>query len=116
MRTFPTAWKKWLNREKDKEVGIRIKLIEGCGPIYSTHPEVAPELDEVLLHKIRDPDDKVRMAVVKTIAGLHPSVVQYVGSEVLTELSERCKDKKGTVRQEAIRALAKLYGSAYNEG
>lgn len=70
----------------------------------------------MLLHKIRDPDDKVRMAVIKTIAALHPSVVTFVGGDVLTELSERCKDKKGSVRQEAIRALAKLYGNAYNEG
>jgi hypothetical protein len=71
---------------------------------------------EILLHKIRDPDDKVRIAVVRTIASLHSSVVSFVGTEVLTELSERCKDKKGAVRQEAIRALAKLYCNAYNEG
>jgi hypothetical protein len=45
IRSFASAWKKWLNREKDKEVGIRIKLIEGCGPIYKSHPEVASDLD-----------------------------------------------------------------------
>lgn len=94
IRSFASAWKKWLNREKDKEVSIRVHLIEGCGPIYKTHPEVAAELDEVLLHKIRDPDDKVRTAVIRTIASLHPSVITFVGNEVLTELSERCKDKK----------------------
>ncbi|KAI9015984.1 armadillo-type protein [Hyaloraphidium curvatum] len=116
VKSFPGAWKKWLNREKDKEVAIRVKLIEGCAPIYKSHPEFAAELDEVLAHKIRDPDDKVRTAVIRTIASLHPSVVSFVGTEVLTELSERCKDKKGSVRQEAIKALAKLYANANGEG
>jgi sister chromatid cohesion protein PDS5 len=77
-------------------------------PFYET--DFKGKLNELLL----SPDDKVRLAAVKVFGTLsYPLLLSRIGKESLENLGERCKDRKNTVRIEAMQALARMWSLAY---
>ncbi|CAG8540479.1 13092_t:CDS:10, partial [Acaulospora colombiana] len=69
-----------------------------------------------IISKMSDPDDKVRIAVCRVFSQLeYECASKLVGKELFVELAKRCRDRKHGVRQEAIKALARLYNLAYAE-
>lgn len=59
-----------------------------------------------------DPDEKVRTTAVKGIALLFATPV-HVHLELARAVSQRCSDKKPSVRFEAIQAISKVYDTVY---
>lgn len=67
-------------------------------------------MNELLL----SPDDKVRLAAVKIFSTLsYALLLSRIGKESLENLGERCRDRKNTVRIEAMQALARMWSLAY---
>jgi hypothetical protein len=60
------------------------------------------------------PDDKVRLAAVKVFGSLsYALLLSRIGKERIQSLGERCKDRKNTIRIEAMQALARMWSLAY---
>ncbi|TPX33974.1 hypothetical protein SmJEL517_g03195 [Synchytrium microbalum] len=110
--SFPGVWKTWRN---DKNQAIRLKLFDYAPKIFKNHPELAGDISACLEQKLRDPDDKVRLACIKVVQSLDLVLASLLSKNVLTEVGERCRDKKVSMRSEAITALSKLYKLAYND-
>ncbi|CAG8767948.1 1086_t:CDS:2, partial [Funneliformis caledonium] len=109
---YDNVWKMWLLRRNDKISDVRCAWIEYCLPLYINHHELAKQINEAIISKMSDPDDKVRIAVCKVFGQLeYECASKLVEKELFFELAQRCRD----LRQEAIKALARLYNMAYNE-
>ncbi|RIA91799.1 armadillo-type protein [Glomus cerebriforme] len=113
---YDNVWKMWLLRRNDKIPDVRCAWTEYCLPLYINHHELAKQINEAIISKMSDPDDKVRIAVCKVFGQLeYECASKLVGKELFIELAKRCRDCKNGVRQEAIKALARLYNMAYIE-
>ncbi|KAI9313758.1 armadillo-type protein [Dichotomocladium elegans] len=111
---YPSAWKTWLGRRNDKAVQLRIKWVENCRAIFETHPQTVTVLNDCFKSKLSDPEERVRTAACRVIGELGiDDVIQNLDLSVLNEMALRCKDKKATVRKEAMAALGSFYNSAY---
>ena len=61
-------------------------------------------------------DDKVRLAAVKVFGALsYEFLLAQISKEIFETLGERCKDRKGAVRVEAVHVLARMWHLAYND-
>ena len=69
-------------------------------------------LNELLL----TPDEKVRLAAVQVFGNLsYVLLLSRIPIEVLMSLGERCKDRRGVVRTQAMRVLARMWDLAYSD-
>ncbi|RIB07171.1 armadillo-type protein, partial [Gigaspora rosea] len=113
---YDNVWKMWLLRRNDKIAEIRCAWTEYCLPLYINHHELAKQVNEAIITKMSDPDEKVRVAVCKVFSKLeYECASKLVDKELFIELAKRCRDRKVSVRQQAINALARLYNLAYIE-
>lgn len=44
-RKYPSTWKAWLGRSKDKVVAVRIAMVESLKKIWTEHPELGAEIE-----------------------------------------------------------------------
>ncbi|KAI8141303.1 armadillo-type protein [Fennellomyces sp. T-0311] len=113
---YPGIWKTWVGRRNDKSVQLRIKWLEKCKAIYHTHPDTVSELNSCFKEKVIDPDERVRAAACRIISELEYShIVRDLDKSVLEHIADRSKDKKSTVRKEAMSTLGKIYNAAFPE-
>ncbi|KAI9491520.1 armadillo-type protein [Zychaea mexicana] len=111
---YPSIWKTWVGRRNDKSVQLRVKWLEKCKAIYQNHTQVKSELHDCFKEKIIDPDEKVRATACRVISELENThVIRDLDKTVLELVAERSKDKKSSVRKEAMAALGKIYEAAY---
>ncbi|KAI9265204.1 armadillo-type protein [Phascolomyces articulosus] len=111
---YPGVWKTWVGRHNDKSVQLRIKWLEKSKFVYINHSHVVPELNACFKEKILDPDEKVRATVCRVISELgNHHIVHDLDKAVLEQIAERSKDKKSSVRKEAMSALGKIYNTAF---
>ncbi|KAJ2381695.1 Sister chromatid cohesion protein pds5, partial [Coemansia sp. RSA 2559] len=75
------------------------------------------ELNDFVVEKLSDVDEKVRQAACHSLGVLEisQSVQGAIGENVVEALSERCKDRRSHVRSEAIISLAAMYSQVYEE-
>lgn len=129
---FPQAHNKayasFLSRCNDKSSHIRSIWTTGIGRILTTSAggvglsyQEEEHLVKELARMLGDADEKVRIAAVKAVGTFSfRDVVYKLGSSggieqsgsVLANLAERVRDKKHSVRIEAMRVLARLWGVA----
>jgi sister chromatid cohesion protein PDS5 len=124
--TYTSCWNAWLARRNDKNPSVRVKWLESIPDILANNLDVVADvagnsriiyqllftgkLNELLL----SPDDKVRLAAVKVFGKLsYPLLLSHIGKQSLESLGERCKDRKNTVRIEAMQVLARMWHLAY---
>ncbi|CAJ0745043.1 23507_t:CDS:10 [Entrophospora sp. SA101] len=113
---YDSVWRTWLLRRNDKVADVRCTWVEFCLPLYTNHHELADQINEAIITKLSDPDDKVRIAVCRVFCQLeYECASKHVKKDLFIELAKRCRDRKHGVRQEAIKALARLYNMAYLE-
>ncbi|CAG8738368.1 4211_t:CDS:10, partial [Dentiscutata erythropus] len=113
---YDNVWKMWLLRRNDKIAEVRCAWTEYCLPLYINHHELAKQVNEAIITKMSDPDEKVRVAVCKVFSKLeYECASKLIEKELFIELAKRCRDRKHSVRQQAINALARLYNLAYIE-
>lgn len=130
-QVHPHTYLSFLGRRQDKSSIIRAAWTIGVGRILTTsaggvglsqHEEQL--LVEYLAQMLNDSDEKVRLAAVKVIGNFSlKDVITKFGSSgsintsgsVLSNLSERVKDKKSTVRSEAMKILARIWAVSFGE-
>ena len=128
LQTHPRAYASFLARCKDKSSHLRSLWTTAIGRILTTSAggvglgqQEEEHLVGELARMLEDADEKVRLSAVKAVGtfSLRDAVyklglsgpVSKSGS-VLGNLSERVRDKKHSVRAEAMVVLARLWGVA----
>ncbi|EGC43808.1 conserved hypothetical protein [Histoplasma capsulatum var. duboisii H88] len=126
-----TSYQSFLSRRQDKSASVRAAWATGIGRIIltsaggsglSTNEE--QDLVQSLAKMLGDADEKVRIAAVEVIGTFGFSdTVRKLGisggisdqGSVLSILAERVKDRKRTVREQAMKILARIWGVASGE-
>ncbi|KDQ08190.1 hypothetical protein BOTBODRAFT_118968 [Botryobasidium botryosum FD-172 SS1] len=115
-KKYPSTWTLWLARKNDKLAAVRIAFVEATEGLLKNHPQLQKDVEEALQTKLMDPDDKVRAAVCKVYSKIdYETAMHHVSDKQLRQVCERCLDKKGSVRTEALLAMGRLYSLAYPE-
>lgn len=112
---YEGCWAAWMDRRKDKCTQIRIQWIKMCGGMLESGKTVSKEVYTGLEGKLSDPDEKVRQAAVRIFGDMNVSNLQSVPIDCLQSIYERCKDKKVSVRNEAMNVLASIYRMGYQK-
>ncbi|KAJ3365151.1 hypothetical protein HDU91_002299 [Kappamyces sp. JEL0680] len=92
---------------KVEKVEIRETATETLGKMFAKRVAL-------LKPKLMDPDEKVRVAAIRSIGVICHDHPDLLDDDVLQEVAERCKDKRLTPRLEAMQVLAKLFNLVYN--
>ncbi|KAG8906739.1 hypothetical protein FRB99_006230 [Tulasnella sp. 403] len=115
-RKYHSAWQVWLQRRNDKAPPVRLAFVESTKGLIVNHAEFRAEIEEALLSKLMDPDEKVRAATCRVYSQLdYETALHHVSSKQLKEVATRCMDKKQIVRTEAFACLGKLYRLSLTE-
>ncbi|KAJ8130712.1 hypothetical protein O1611_g2920 [Lasiodiplodia mahajangana] len=130
-QTHPQAFQNFVGRRNDKSPLIRAAWTTGVGYIVSTSAGgigLSREDESVFItglrDKLNDSDEKVRLAAVTAIGAFSfRDIVLKLASlggitkegSVLFTLADRCRDKRSSVRVEAMALLGKLWGVASSE-
>lgn len=113
---YPSTWKTWLGRSKDKAQSMRVLWISSISPILVHHPELRADLMQAMTERLLDPDEKVRAALVQTIGNLDfETALHHLDRHFLLLVAERLRDRRTSVRSETQEALGRLYSLAYPE-
>lgn len=113
---FSSTWKVWLTRCMDKSACIRTAWTEAIRGLLINHKELWSDLEPLILEKLLDPDEKVRLAMIKTFATLDfETLHHYASRRVLRAIGERALDKKEAVRNEALEVIGRAFSLAYSE-
>ncbi|KAI8348451.1 armadillo-type protein [Choanephora cucurbitarum] len=108
---YPAIWKTWLGRRHDKSIQLRVKWLEMSVDIFKHHASAVSELIECYKDRLFDPDERVRAATCRVIGEVSIGQdIKNLDRRLLEMISERSKDKKTSVRVEAM----KTFGSVYN--
>ncbi|KAL9598954.1 MAG: hypothetical protein Q9219_004137 [cf. Caloplaca sp. 3 TL-2023] len=129
--THSQAYSNFLGRRHDKSSLIRAAWTAGIGRILSTSAGGAglsqQEEDRLvsdLSRMMGDADEKVRIAAVKVVASFSfRDIVFKLGrlggvtdaGSLLATLADRVRDRKHSVREEAMTTLAQIWGVAVGE-
>ncbi|KAJ1902487.1 Sister chromatid cohesion protein pds5, partial [Coemansia sp. IMI 209127] len=116
-KRYETTWKTWKGRRADTSPLVRVQWIEHAISLYQHQPQLSRELNDFVVEKLSDVDEKVRQAACHSLGVLEisQSVQGAIGENVVEALSERCKDRRSHVRSEAIISLAAMYSQVYEE-
>ncbi|KAN0065934.1 Sister chromatid cohesion protein pds5 [Thecaphora frezii] len=113
---YAATWKAWLGRANDKSATLRTVWVEATKNLLIHHPELRKDLTPILEQKLLEPDERVRAAMAKTLGSLdYETALHHVDKSVLIKLVDRCKDKKASVRREALEAAGKMFDNAFSE-
>lgn len=116
VKKYPATWNAWIGRKNDKNVQIRLKVVEASKALLTNLPDLREVLEDMLSAKVMDPDDKVRAAACKLYSQLdYEAALHHVSEAQLRAVADRGKDKKQVVRNEALNSLGRLYSLAYPE-
>ncbi|KAL6010732.1 hypothetical protein ACLOJK_001173 [Asimina triloba] len=101
----------FLKRFSDKSVDVRVSAVECCKICHTANPSgtEAFELLTALEGRLLDFDDKVRTQAVNTVCDLAQSNLRYVQAGLLLKAMDRLRDKKVSVRRNAMQKLLELY-------
>jgi sister chromatid cohesion protein PDS5 len=130
-QTHPTAYASFLSRRHDKSAAVRSAWTTAVGRILITSSggiglseEEEQRLMKALAEMLGDADEHVRSRAVKAVGQFSFSeIILRVGASggvstadsVLSVLSERVKDRKHSVREEAMTCLGRIWGVASGE-
>jgi sister chromatid cohesion protein PDS5 len=130
-QTHAGVYHNFVNRRMDKSSAIRAAWATAVGCILSTSAggiglsrEDEDLFIEGLGEKLADADEKVRLAAIKAIETFQfRDVITKLAAggsihkqgSLLGNLADRCRDKKPTVRVEAMALLASLWGVGTGE-
>lgn len=130
-QTHSQAFHNFVSRKNDKSPLIRAAWTTAVGYIVSTSAggtglsrEDEPTFTVGLRERLNDPDEKVRLAAVKAIEvfSFRDIVTKLAAAggvdkegSILSTLADRCRDKRASIRVEAMSLLAKLWAVASGE-
>ncbi|KAJ2748324.1 Sister chromatid cohesion protein pds5, partial [Coemansia sp. BCRC 34490] len=116
-KRYETTWKTWKGRRADTSPLVRVQWVEHAVSLYQHQPQLSRELNDFVVEKLSDVDEKVRQTACRSLGVLEmtQAVQGAIGEGVIEALSERCKDRRSHVRSEAIVSLAAMYSQIYEE-
>jgi sister-chromatid-cohesion protein PDS5 len=130
-QTYPSVYHSFLGRKNDKSLTIRSGWTTAIGRILVTSAggiglsrEDQNSLVKGLAEKLNDADERVRLAAVKAVAGFtFQDVMAKLAlnggvnkdGSVLCSLADRARDRKHSVRVEAMTTLCRIWGVASGE-
>jgi sister-chromatid-cohesion protein PDS5 len=130
-QTHATVYNSFMSRHKDKSPVVRAGwttaigriIVTSAGGIGLSRDEEAG-LIKGLNEKLTDGDERVRLAAVKVIGGfgfrdimtrLVPNGHLTKSGSILSSFADRVRDRKHTIRAEAMTALGRMWGVATGE-
>ncbi|KAL9126994.1 MAG: hypothetical protein Q9217_004050 [Psora testacea] len=130
-QAYPQAYNSFLSRNHDKSPAIRAAWTTGISRILTTSAggvglsqQEEEGLMKDLARMLADADEKVRVAAVRALGTFNlRDIVLKLGAiggvdkagSVLGVLSDRVRDRKHSVRMEAMTVLGRLWGVAVGE-
>ncbi len=84
----------FLARFQDKEVDLRLKMIEFGKTYLINHQAYASDVAQALQTRLLDPEAKVRQVVVAAICDVAQENPASVSEELLRDVGNRLQDKK----------------------
>jgi sister chromatid cohesion protein PDS5 len=130
-RVHASAYERFLSRKQDKSSSVRAAwatcagriLLTSAGGIGFAEGE-EQKLKDGLAQLLADADEKVRVAAIEAIGAFgFADVVSKLGSHgsivspgsILATLSDRVRDRRPLVREEAMRVLGRIWAAAAGE-
>lgn len=108
-------WNNWLNRKNDKSSRCRSAWIRGALQIFhaaakSHNLSICDQLLPYVIERIEDPDEKVRLITIQSIATEFLPIVQSIPStlNLIETLTDRCLDRKEEVQSTALSLCSDL--------
>ncbi|KAF6152763.1 hypothetical protein GIB67_004592 [Kingdonia uniflora] len=103
----------FLKRFSDKSAEVRINALQCVKACYMANPSGKESIDlrASLEGRLLDFDDKVRTQAVITVCDLAESNLNCIPSELVLRAADRLRDKKVSVRKNAMLKLLELYRS-----
>ncbi|OVA03847.1 hypothetical protein BVC80_8065g3 [Macleaya cordata] len=101
----------FLKRFSDKSAEVRVSALQCATACYMSNPS-GPESLEVLASiegRLLDFDDKVRTQAVIALCDLAKSNLKSIPPELISRVTDRLRDKKVSVRKNAMQKLLELY-------
>ncbi|KAJ1920552.1 Sister chromatid cohesion protein pds5 [Mycoemilia scoparia] len=116
-KRYTSTWNAWKRRRADPSPHVRTEWVSKAVSLFQHQPQLARDLSEPIIEKLRDTDEKVRTATCEAFGQIecHPAMFSAISAKVIQELGDRCKDKKPNTRKEATRALGSIYDQVYGE-
>ncbi|KAJ7965575.1 sister chromatid cohesion protein PDS5-like A isoform X1 [Quillaja saponaria] len=107
----------FLRRFSDKSAEVRVKAVQCAKAFYVTNlsERESHEIISALEDRLLDFDDKVRTAAVIVSCDLSRSNLKLVPSNLISQTTERLRDKKVSVRKVALRKLIEVYQDYCNK-
>ncbi|KAJ7363327.1 Sister chromatid cohesion protein PDS5 A [Desmophyllum pertusum] len=93
-------WNSYLGRFVDISVDVRLECIKRTKEFLQFQPDLVDDLTDKLHERQRDPDERVRQEVVKTICEAAAENINCISDQLLDDWH---------VRREAMMCLGKLY-------
>lgn len=128
IQSYPSTYLLWLSRKNDKSPLIRLRVLASCAPLLrSPDRGVRAGIEGVVREKLMDPDERVRAAACGVVGGLDYEGLLGLGrgangeegmgegGGLMREVCGRALDKKGVVRDAALRSLGRAYGLGWFE-
>ncbi|XP_020554556.1 sister chromatid cohesion protein PDS5 homolog A [Sesamum indicum] len=108
---YPHVFIELLNRFSDKSAEVRVTALSCAKALYMMNPSgrVSLETLSAIQGRLFDHDDKVRTEAVNVVCELAKSNLNFISSDLITQAAERLRDKKVSVRREALKKLVELY-------
>ncbi|GLU01048.1 hypothetical protein SLE2022_183740 [Rubroshorea leprosula] len=108
---FHNLFVEFLKRFSDISVDVRLAAIKWAKDCYLANP-LGAKSDEVLAAlegRLLDFDDRVRTRALIVACDLARSNLKYVSPKLISEATERLRDKKISVRKKALQKLMEVY-------
>ncbi|KAK9945794.1 hypothetical protein M0R45_011293 [Rubus argutus] len=101
----------FLKRFSDKSVEVRVSALQCAKVCYVTNPsgEESQKLLSSLEGRLLDFDDRVRTQAVTVTCDLAMSNLRYIPPKLISQTTERLRDKKIPIRKMALQKLMEVY-------
>ena len=94
-KKYPSAWRNFVARSRDKLPAIRLLVLETFRDILPNHPELGLEIYAAVKAKLVDPDEKVRATTCALFQKTdYEMALHGFDKELLLILAARMQDKK----------------------
>ncbi|RZC54499.1 hypothetical protein C5167_013360 [Papaver somniferum] len=108
---YTQLFSEFFRRFSDKSVEVRVTALQCATACYLSNPAKSVNVLDIVKGRLLDFDDKVRTQAVITLCDLFKSNLECIpqSSELILKVTDRLRDKKVSVRKNAMRKLLDLY-------
>lgn len=103
--SYPSLFTEFLARIRDVSPNIRAEVCAALVGLIASHPKHREKLNELLRDRLLDRDEEVRVVAVRSVG----ESLDFADDELLKLMSSRLRDRKPSVRAEALKQLTEMY-------